>query len=362
MKTLNKFSLLAGLVALCAAPLYGQLIASEPVASVDNIPPAPVTNLLALDASDDAGNRISLTWSLSIDDAVTFTSFGNTFVPRGGVQGYNIYRQPEDGTEELVATLGPGIAEFIDEGAEEGITYIYSVHPFDLDNETALGVDAGSAADLARIVLIGGTPDVEIVITVQATVSFEGSLDTENETAVELFTNNFIATTAALMGIDPSRVVIEDIRPGSIIVDFVILEAADPTAEAPVAAEALAVLLEEIETGTEVFVDAGLGAVLDIVDETKSEVVIVVRPVLPVDADGNEIVSWFSRIGRTVSFQDFFSFADHFGTRETSANWDPIYDIVPNGSVDFQDFFRFADDFGKTIVNADAVKSHEGLL
>lgn len=47
-----------------------------------------------------------------------------------------------------------------------------------------------------------------------------------------------------------------------------------------------------------------------------------------------------------VDFDDFFLFADHFGTNITSDNWDPSYDLDNDGDVDFDDFFLFADCFG----------------
>jgi hypothetical protein len=48
------------------------------------------------------------------------------------------------------------------------------------------------------------------------------------------------------------------------------------------------------------------------------------------DFDGNGV----------VDFDDFFLFADHFGTQ------DPVYDLNHSGLVDFDDFFLFADQFG----------------
>ena len=44
----------------------------------------------------------------------------------------------------------------------------------------------------------------------------------------------------------------------------------------------------------------------------------------------------------SVSFGDFFLFADGFG------GMDPLLDLDGSGSVDFEDFFLFADHFGKT--------------
>jgi hypothetical protein len=49
-----------------------------------------------------------------------------------------------------------------------------------------------------------------------------------------------------------------------------------------------------------------------------------------------------------VDFEDFFLFADHFGSDPESPNWDPLYDISTDGIIDFEDFFTFADSFGTT--------------
>ena len=47
-----------------------------------------------------------------------------------------------------------------------------------------------------------------------------------------------------------------------------------------------------------------------------------------------------------VDFDDFFLFADHFGSIEGDADFDPIFDLDGSGAIDFPDFFRFADAFG----------------
>ena len=56
-----------------------------------------------------------------------------------------------------------------------------------------------------------------------------------------------------------------------------------------------------------------------------------------------------------VDFDDFFLFADHFGTAQGETGYDARFDIVPNGRIDFGDFFRFADDFGKVVANASVI-------
>ncbi len=50
----------------------------------------------------------------------------------------------------------------------------------------------------------------------------------------------------------------------------------------------------------------------------------------------------------TVDFDDFFAFADAFGTKQGDAKFNTKYDLDGKGSVDLSDFFLFAADFGKT--------------
>jgi len=50
-----------------------------------------------------------------------------------------------------------------------------------------------------------------------------------------------------------------------------------------------------------------------------------------------------------VGFDDFFLFADQFGTTTDSPTWSAIYDLDLSGDVGFDDFFIFADNFGKTL-------------
>jgi hypothetical protein len=65
-----------------------------------------------------------------------------------------------------------------------------------------------------------------------------------------------------------------------------------------------------------------------------------------VDASGAPIHGLFG-MDNTVGFDDFFLFADNFGTTAADATFEPAFDMVPNARVDFEDFFLFADSFGK---------------
>lgn len=149
----NRLALSAGLVLLGAWAVRAELvITDEPVRSVDNIPPAPVASLVAVDTPDDTGGSISLSWELSADDRRVLTAFGDVVVTQGGLRGYRVYRLNADtDEEELLAVLAPGSHSYVDETAQADFTYIYSVRPFDADNETEYLVDLGSAEDLARI-------------------------------------------------------------------------------------------------------------------------------------------------------------------------------------------------------------------
>lgn len=150
---------------------------------------------------------------------------------------------------------------------------------------------------------------------------------------------------------------------GSTIVDFEVV--ADPDAEEPsiTVEESLADLIADIEDpDVEVFPDlvADLGAVDSVADETETV------SLQPTDADGADIVGWFSRTGTRVDFDDFFVFADGFGRTVDNEDLD-VLDIAgpsqgpPDGLINFDDFFRFADDFGKTVANAGEIQDILGL-
>ena len=65
------------------------------------------------------------------------------------------------------------------------------------------------------------------------------------------------------------------------------------------------------------------------------------------DADGLPVFGLFGT-DNTVSFDDFFIFADNFGLKLGDEGYEPAFDLHPNSRVDFNDFFVFADNFGKT--------------
>jgi hypothetical protein len=339
-------------VALVAVAAVASMAAdSDPVAAVDNIPPAPVTQLRAL----NTGNDVLLTWAQSADDAISFTPFGDAIVPRGGVNGYRIYRTVQGEPAELLGVASPGQTEFSDPTVTNGITYIYTVNAFDLDNEVEPVIEPGSADDLARIIFLGGSPpDVVVVTRVQSQITFEIEVDVTDEVAVEGLVTDFTALMSNLLGIDPARINIIAVTAGSVIIDFEILDV-EGAGDEPAADVALANLLTIIADDTaDEF--ATIGPILAVEDNTTTDTVVVPQPV---DAEGNVIKGWFTRAGSQVGLNDFFAFASAFGSNDTAADFDGSFDIVPNGAVDFDDFFAFVADFGKIVTNAVEI---QGLL
>lgn len=58
-----------------------------------------------------------------------------------------------------------------------------------------------------------------------------------------------------------------------------------------------------------------------------------------------------------VNFNDFFSFVGAFGTTSADPEYDPKYDLEPDGSINLIDFLTFAEWFGRRIENEQIVDS-----
>ena len=112
---------------------------SNLVRSLDNIAPAPVPYLKALDTPSDAGGSITLRWSKSPDDQMLTQTVpqaigGANVYTTPGVRGYNIYRKAGNGAFTLIDEAGPGETSFADETVFNGMQYAYQVKPRDADN------------------------------------------------------------------------------------------------------------------------------------------------------------------------------------------------------------------------------------
>ena len=127
-------------------------VTEEPVRAIDDIAPEAVPALSALDAPNDEGNRIALTWTLSPSDLVLHGVIAGAIGPAApqpvvGVHGYSIYRRAvgADGFV-LVGQAEAGVTSFVDETALNGVRYTYQVRPYDLDNEPVSDIEQTAMA------------------------------------------------------------------------------------------------------------------------------------------------------------------------------------------------------------------------
>jgi hypothetical protein len=174
------------------------------------------------------------------------------------------------------------------------------VRSFDLDNETEIDAVAGSDADLARIVRVGGTTQVVVEMTVKASMRIESELDLDDEEAVGGFTAQFIERMAMLLGISPERIIVTELAVGNVIVSFEIAEPPNASVDEFSAKTALETLKFEVAQGADVF-DL-LGVFLSLEDNSTSELVPVIAPL---DRNGDPILGWFTREGDQVDFETF---------------------------------------------------------
>ena len=127
-------------------------VTEEPVRAIDDIAPLAVPSLSVLDAPNDEGSRIVLTWTLSPSDQllqdVVALAIGPAAVESvSGVHGYGVYRRAA-GEDEFVRVgqVAAGVTSFVDETALNGVRYTYQVRPFDLDNEPASDIEQTAMA------------------------------------------------------------------------------------------------------------------------------------------------------------------------------------------------------------------------
>ena len=114
---------------------------TEPVRAIDNIAPAPVAFVNAIDTPGDTGGSITVQWAKSVDDRMLTTSAPNAIgefstYTTAGVAGYNLYRKIGDGAWQMVGQAPAGQSSFEDATVLNGVRYAYKVEPYDADNIT----------------------------------------------------------------------------------------------------------------------------------------------------------------------------------------------------------------------------------
>ena len=186
----------------------------------------------AVDAPDDDGGRILLTWEGSLSDSLVDRSVEGAIGPTvsdmsPGVAGYRIYRQPAEGTFGLIGTAAQGDTSFVDSMATNGERFTYTVAAFDEDNETA-SEEQSAMAIRNNEVDINGKPidglfgaDRQVGVddyfhfadhygSTAADAQWEPAFDlaakqTVDEAGLEVFARNFGRQTASAAKVIPLR-------------------------------------------------------------------------------------------------------------------------------------------------------------
>jgi hypothetical protein len=84
---------------------------------------SPPGMVKAVDAPNDDGQSVIVTWELSPDDEL--------------LVGYDIVRIAEDGTEETVGTESPGTSRHVDESVSDNVSFTYRVVARSTDEEVS---------------------------------------------------------------------------------------------------------------------------------------------------------------------------------------------------------------------------------
>ncbi len=225
---------------VCAQPANAAITTSSTTAAgVDNLAPGPVGEVVV--TPDLAGPSVAIDWTLAADDfsrqapASSNFSSGGVFINVNDVAGYNVWRQVVgDAEATLIAELGAGQTAYVDESVTSGVNYTYLVTAIDGSGNESDAVES-EAVSLGPPPEVVTTPPEAAIIAQTVTISFDAVLDFEDEAAVEEFENNLIAELAALLGIDPDRIIIKSVTPGSVVVEFDIADDPDDPASEVVA-------------------------------------------------------------------------------------------------------------------------------
>ena len=198
---------------------------STAIGGTDELAPGPVADVAAaLDL--ETGNSVEVTWTLSASDFARsaaaggdFTS-GGVFVNTNDVSGYNVSRLAVGADEaELVGTVGSHATSFSDNSVVTGETYTYLVTAVDASGNESAAVESGQV-NLGPPPVSEPEPPADAEIVQAVTLTFDAELDVEDEEAVDVFIDDFVAQLAALLGISASDITVTSVTAGSIIVAF----------------------------------------------------------------------------------------------------------------------------------------------
>jgi hypothetical protein len=141
--------------------LLSNIRESETVKAIDNIAPAAVPFMQAMDTQGDAGGSITVQWAKSADDKMLTTTVPNAVggvntYTTVGVEGYNIYRKLGDAAWQLVGQAGAGETSFEDATVFNGVRYSFKVEARDADNVTTSEFEKSAMAIRNNVVDANG--------------------------------------------------------------------------------------------------------------------------------------------------------------------------------------------------------------
>ncbi len=148
-------------VFLGASSAAAQVTVSESAADTDDLAPSPVGGVQA--EFNEGGRSITVSWSLSVDDAVrqvpTSSDFttGGTFKEVNEVEQYNIWRRLADGsgTLAIVGTVGAGVTSLVDASinvSQGSRRYFYMVSVVDETGNESAPIES---AEVRNMLLLG---------------------------------------------------------------------------------------------------------------------------------------------------------------------------------------------------------------
>jgi hypothetical protein len=235
-------------------PAVAQTKSGGPVGGTDDLAPGPIANLSTV--IDLVGPSVSLEWELAVDDfsrqspAGGDFSSGGVFISVNDVAGYEIWRSQLGGEFEILDTASAGQTSYVDTSVTSGITYVYQLVAVDAAGNSSAGIQS-------EVISLGPPPKSRrnnppgSTISKRARMIFDGTPPTPEER--QQFVDNLIALLSRLLGVDPSRIHINSIVAGSIIVSFDIA----PSTDGPTVQEAVTELKRLVAEEPEAFVSVG---------------------------------------------------------------------------------------------------------
>ena len=151
-------------VFLCASPAVAQLAVSGAALDTDDLAPSPVGGVEAEFNEADRGRSITVSWSLSVDDAVRQTptssdfTTGGTFKNVNDVAGYNIWRRLADDSDDnlaIVGTVSAGVTSLVDASINVSAgsrRYFYMVSVVDESGNESTPI---KSAEVKNMLLLG---------------------------------------------------------------------------------------------------------------------------------------------------------------------------------------------------------------